>query len=80
MAASATVVTLSSANLERQYMSFYNDSTDTLYIKLGTGATTSDYTVKVVTDAFYEAPPAFSGPITGIWDGTNGACLVTEIE
>lgn len=57
----------------------HNDSTAILYVKFGTTATTSSYTVKMVADAYYEVPFGYTGRIDGIWASANGAARVTEI-
>jgi hypothetical protein len=60
---------------------FFNDSdTRALYLKYGASASTSDYTVKLRPQGYFEMPvPVETGIITGIWDaGSGGAVLITE--
>lgn len=57
-----------------------NTDANALYVLLADGvASATNYTVKLVTDAYFETPFGYSGPIRGIWaaDGV-GAALVTE--
>ena len=76
---SATVVTLLSANSSRKQALFSSNSTAIFYLKLGTGASLTSYTVKMYQDDYYEVPPYYTGDITGIWASTTGTVLVTEI-
>lgn len=80
VAGSATVVTLQAANTARRGLTVYNDSTSALYVKLGSGASTSSFTVKLQAAATYELPyPAYTGIVTGIWDTATGNARVTEV-
>lgn len=79
ISASATVVTLLEPKLTRLAAKIFNDSTDNLYVKFGSAATTSDFTVKLTAGAYFEFPlPVYLGEVTGIWDGTNGGAQITE--
>lgn len=52
-----------------------------LYVKLGPGATTSDYTVRLLpNNSFSLQNPAYTGQITGVWSGPgSGSAKVTEL-
>lgn len=79
---SATDVTILASNTSRKGATITNTSTANLFIRLGTtAATTSNYTVKLVTDAYYEVPFHFTGAIHGIWasDPGTGSANVTEL-
>lgn len=79
---SASNQTLLSSNGDRLGAIIFNDSTQTLYVKFGTTATTSDYSVKIYPDEGYALdPPVYTGQIDGIWaaDG-SGAARVTELD
>lgn len=79
VASSATVVTLKAANASRRSLSIYNESTAVLYVKFGSTATATDYTVQIAAGGYYEMPtPAYTGIVTGIWASANGAAQVTE--
>jgi len=59
---------------------FYNDSTASMYLKFGTTASTTSFTVLMRPNDFFELPlPTYTGVIHGIWDATNGAAQVTEV-
>jgi len=78
---SLTSVTLVAANPLRKGLLFYNDSTATQYVKMGVTASTTDFTVKLVPQVFYEvAQPIFVGQIDVISSSTNGAIQVTEFS
>ena len=82
VADSASSVTVLASNASRVGASVTNDSTATLYLRLsGSAASTTDYTVQLVTGAYYEVPSRYSGAITGIWasDPNTGSARVTEI-
>jgi hypothetical protein len=80
VAASASAVTLKAANADRRGLTVYNDSTDTLYVLLGAGTVSATvFTVQMATETYYEVPFGFTGIVTGIWSGTNGAARITEV-
>ena len=57
----------------------YNDSTQVLYVKFGTTATNSSYTVQMAAGAYYEFPqPVYAGRVDGIWASANGNARVTS--
>lgn len=79
----ATSTTLLASSGIRMGATFYNDSTETLYLKFGATASATDYTVKLVPQAYYELPQSplgvYSGVIDGIWSANgSGACKVTS--
>lgn len=79
IASSASVVTLQAANANRRLLQVYNESTAILYLKNGSAATLTDYTVQLAPGAYYESPqPVYLGIVTGIWAAANGAAQVTE--
>ena len=77
-----TVQTLLAANTSRKGVKIYNDSTVTLYVKLGTTATTSDYSFQIAPQGFYETSGSvYTGAITGIWSAdASGAAKITELS
>lgn len=76
---SASSVQLLASNTARKMATFFNDSTQALYLKLGTTASSSSYTVKMAAASYYELPPPiFTGRIDGIWASANGSVLITE--
>lgn len=79
VASSASNINLLASNANRKMAAIYNDSTATLYVKLGATASTSSYTVQLISGAYYELPvPAYSGQIDGIWATANGNARITE--
>lgn len=80
VADSDSVQTLLAANTDRTGYSIYNDSTAILYIKHGTGATTGDFTYRLVPNGYYESGQLrYRGIITGIWaSDQSGQAQVTE--
>lgn len=81
VSSSASSVTIFAANANAVARYLYNDSTATLYLAFdGSAASTTNFTVSVATDTFYEFPlPLCGGKITGIWASANGAARTTEI-
>lgn len=86
VASSATVITLKAANVDRMGLSVYNNSTQRLFIKFGTGASTIDYSVvlgpldSTSTGDYWEHPQGYiyTGIVTGCWFSANGSAHVTE--
>jgi len=68
------------ANAARRGAIIQNTSTDVLYLLFGGGTadTTVTHTVRLASNAYYEVPFGFTGAITGISSGTNGAANITE--
>lgn len=60
----------------------YNNSNGFLYVKLGTGATTASFTVRLGRQSFYEVQwPNYTGTVTGVWGSAGaGTALVTELS
>jgi len=77
--ASVTSVTLLAANVARIGATVYNDSTALLYVKFGTTASTSSFTVRVASQGYYEVPFGYTGRIDGIWASANGSARVSEM-
>lgn len=77
---STSVQTLLAANANRLGATIYNGGSKDLWVKFGSGASSSSYTVKMVKDAYYEVPYGYTGIITGIWDTSpSGSALMTEM-
>ena len=78
--ASGTTVELAAAHTHRRGLLIYNDADLPLYVKLGMGASTSSWTVKLYTNDAYELPnPMYLGSVTGVWAaGAVGQAMVTE--
>lgn len=81
VAGSASAVTLLAANANRVAASIFNDSTAILYVKLGSSASTSSFTERLVPYASYELmKPIYVGEVTGIWASATGNARITEEE
>lgn len=75
----ATSATLLSSNASRKGFRMYNDSTVACYVKFGTTATSTDYTVLLLPGAFLEENH-YSGRVDGIWaSDASGAMRITEL-
>ena len=80
VASSASNVNLLVLNTGRLGATVFNDSTATLYIKLGTTASLTSYTVQVAPNGYYEVPYGYTGNIDGIWGSATGNARVTELN
>lgn len=80
VADNAASVTLLAANANRLGASITNDSSARLYLKAGTTASTTDYTVSLLQHDHWEVPFGYTGKVDGIWasDPGDGAARVTE--
>lgn len=68
VASSLSAVQLVAANAGRLGLYVFNDATSNLYLKLGAGASSSLFSVKLVPGAYYELPrPFYLGAVSGIW-------------
>lgn len=77
---SVSSVTLLSENAYRLGASIYNDSSAYLYIKAGTTASATSYTIKMSPNTYYELPYNDTGRYDAIWSATNGSARITEWE
>lgn len=76
-----TNTNLLAANAAASARMIYNDSTAVLYVKFGTTASASSYTVQLAAGAYYEFPqPLYGGNVDGIWASANGNARVTEVS
>lgn len=76
---SITTISVMNANANRLGATIYNDAGTTVFIKLGTAATTSVYTVAMVDDSYYEVPYGWKGVVAGISASNAGRINVTEL-
>jgi hypothetical protein len=78
---SASSVTLLASNTSRLGATIHNDSTADLYLKFGSTASSTSYTVKLTAQALYEVPGPYiyNGIITGIWSSATGSARITEL-
>jgi len=79
VASSATNVTLIAANGAANGRAVFNESTAVLYLKFGSAASITSYTVQVAAQGYYEFPlPLYAGQVDGLWATANGAARITE--
>ena len=76
---SVTTVSILNANTSRRGATIYNKAGTDVFIKLGTVATTSVYTLKMSVDDYYELPYAYTGVVAGITASNAGIINVTEL-
>lgn len=81
VADTASSTTLLSLNANRLGATITNDSTANLYVKLGTTASLTDYTVRIIQYGYYEVPYNYTGRIDGIWatNPSSGSARITEL-
>jgi hypothetical protein len=79
VSSSTSSVTLQAANGNRRGLTVYNDSSKILFLKLGSAASTTDFSVKISSQGYFEVPSNYTNIVTGIWSGVNGFAYVTEI-
>jgi hypothetical protein len=80
--ASVTSVTLQASNAARLGLMMYNDSTSACYVKFGTTASATSFTVLMGPGAYYESPNGdgmYTGRVDGIWVAANGNMRLTEL-
>jgi hypothetical protein len=78
VAGSASSVTLQAANTARKGLTIVNDSTATLYVKCGSTASATSYTVRLFANDYWECPFGYTGIVTGIWGSATGSARMTE--
>ncbi len=77
--AATSSTTLQASNAARRGLKIQNDSTAVLYVKYGSTASATSYTVKMLAGDYWEMPASdYSGIVTGIWVSVNGNAYVTE--
>lgn len=80
VADAASNTTILSSNTARRGASFFNDSDQILYLKLGATASSTSFTVRMAPYDYYELQqPVYTGIIDGIWAANStGSVRVTE--
>lgn len=78
---SATSISLLATNANRKGATFHNDSTEILYLKLGTTASLTSFSARLLPNGYYEIPSCgYTGAIDGIWAANaSGAVRITEL-
>lgn len=79
VAASTSSVQLLAANANRVGAAFFNDSTNTMYLAVSaTAASLTAFTIKCLPGTYTDLDVSYTGIINAIWNGTNGACRITQ--
>lgn len=77
---SISTVSILNANTDRKGATIYNKAETPVYVKLGTAANTSVYTVAMNNNDYYELPFGYLGVVAGITASTTGKTVtVTEL-
>lgn len=72
--------TLLSSNTSRKQATFYNDGGGTVYLKFGSTASTTSFTIRLQDNDYYELPyPIYNGIITAISASGSRTIRVTEL-
>jgi hypothetical protein len=77
--AAAADTQLLGVSLLRAGATIFNDSTALLYLKLGTGASTTSFTVRLGARDYYEVPFSYAGAVHGYWASATGSARITEV-
>lgn len=79
--AAAASTTIAASNTARQALYIFNDSTEAMYVKYGTSASPTSFTVKLLAGDFWEMPtrPIYTGELTAYWAAASGTGRVTEV-
>jgi hypothetical protein len=77
--ASVSSVSLLPANSIRLGATIYNDSSGFLFVKLGAGASTGDFNIKLFPFGYYEVPFSYTGQIDGVWNTNIGFARIGEL-
>lgn len=79
VAASLSNVTLLAANPNRKRAILYMDGTSPALVKFGATASSTSFSIKVLSQTYYELSFGYVGIIDAIWISTvNGAMRITE--
>lgn len=79
VSAAAADTLLLTANANRLGATVHNDSLSILYLKFGSGASSTSFTVRMTSYAYYEVPFGYTGQINGRWVSATGTARITEI-
>lgn len=78
VAASATNVTLLADQPLRSGGTIFNDSTATMYLKLGATASATSFTSIVRGNQYYEIPFGYTGIVDAVWASATGNARIAE--
>lgn len=67
------------ANGDRQRATIFNNGAATVYLSLGSVATTTSHTLQMAPNSYFEVPGGYRGAITHRGSSTTGTLQVTEL-
>jgi hypothetical protein len=79
VAASMSNTQILAPNADRLGAIIFNDSNSNLYLKLGTDASKTSFTILLGKQDYYEIPSNYIGAIYGVWGIAIGNARVTEL-
>lgn len=81
VSAATSSTSLLAASATRYGATIYNDSTAICYLLLNSGtASTTNYTVQLAANSYYEVPFGYTGAIKAIWASATGAARISEFS
>ena len=81
VSSSTSSVSLLVSNSSRKAAYFFNESTSVVYLKLGTTASSTSYTLQMLPNSFatIDEWPVYTGAVDAIWVTASGAMRITEL-
>jgi hypothetical protein len=79
VATSTTSAQLLASNASRLGATVYNDSNQNLFVKLGTTASSTSFTIRMVSQSYYEVPFGYTGRIDAVQSAGTGNARITEL-
>jgi len=79
VATSTTSAQLLASNANRLGATIHNDGNQNLFVKLGTTASTTDFTIRMASQAYYEVPFGYTGRIDAVQSTGTGNARITEL-
>lgn len=80
VSASTSSVTISASDSTRRKCCVSNDSAAECYLKLGSSASSTSFTIKLQKNDYYETPDGYTGIITAAWSSATGSARVTDLR
>lgn len=71
--------TILASNVARLGATIYNEGSAVCYMKLGSTASTTSYTMQIASGGYYEVPFNYTGIITGITSSGTAQLRITEL-
>jgi len=78
--ANTTSVTVLATNTARCGATFFMDGNSRAFIKLGTGASTTDFSILLRNNGYFELPASYTGEVSAVFNNNaNNTLRITEI-